>query len=138
MILEFSRTPDARLSVVAPPSGVVAPAGFYYLVVNKRSPEGPIPSVARIVHVGETSDPSEAPQPFPDDAAPPIVASAPEGGPTPAPESADAVLGATTRSVSLPAAASGSSRRRHDHRPAAPLGGPAGRSFDHWKKDVRP
>lgn len=104
VILHFSRTPDAHLSVLAPPSGVVAPAGFYYLVVNKRSPQGLIPSVARIVHVGETSDPSEAPQPFPDAAAPPIAASAPEGGPTPAPGSPDAVLGATTRSVSLPAA----------------------------------
>jgi hypothetical protein len=71
VILTFSRTAGDRLSVLAPPSGVVAPAGFYYLVVNKQSSRGLIPSVARIVHVGETSDPAEAVRPFPDDATSP-------------------------------------------------------------------
>ena len=47
--------------------------GSHYLVVNKRSLQGPIPSVARMVDVGRT-DLSAAPQPFPDE--PP----APSGG----------------------------------------------------------
>jgi hypothetical protein len=71
--LEFTRTGDTTLVATAPPSGNVAPPGAYYLVVNKRSLQGPIPSVARMVDVGRT-DLSAAPQPFPD--APP----APSGG----------------------------------------------------------
>jgi hypothetical protein len=71
--LEFTRSGETTLTATAPPSGVVAPPGTYYLVVNKRSLQGPIPSVARMVDVGRT-DRSEAPQPFPDD--PP----APSGG----------------------------------------------------------
>jgi hypothetical protein len=30
----------------------VAPPGVYYLVINKRSLQGPIPSVARMLEVG--------------------------------------------------------------------------------------
>jgi hypothetical protein len=44
------------LSAVAPPSGVVAPPGYYYLFIMKDSPKGPIPSVARIVRLGPASD----------------------------------------------------------------------------------
>jgi hypothetical protein len=73
LTLEFTRTGDTTLVATAPPSGNVAPPGAYYLVVNKRSLQGPIPSVARMVDVGRT-DLSAAPQPFPDD--PP----APSGG----------------------------------------------------------
>lgn len=65
--LEFTRSATNTLTVTAPPSGNVAPPGTYYLVVNKKSLQGPIPSVARMVDVGRT-DLSEAPQPFPDDA----------------------------------------------------------------------
>jgi hypothetical protein len=50
--LEFSRSGPATLTATAPPSGTVAPAGRYYLVVNKKSLQGPIPSVARMVDVG--------------------------------------------------------------------------------------
>jgi hypothetical protein len=50
--LEFTRTGPATLAATAPPSGRVAPPGPYYLVVNKRSLQGPIPSVASIVDVG--------------------------------------------------------------------------------------
>lgn len=74
VVLEFTRNGRKTLEAVAPPDGVIAPPGFYYLVVLNRSPQGPIPSVARILRVGETSDPKEAVQPFPDDA------SAPRGG----------------------------------------------------------
>jgi hypothetical protein len=71
--LEFTRSGATTLTATAPPSGTVAPPGTYYLVVNKRSLQGPIPSVARMVDVGRT-DLSDAPQPYPDD--PP----APSGG----------------------------------------------------------
>jgi hypothetical protein len=52
--LEFSRRGPQTLLATAPPSGRVAPPGTYYLVVNKRSLQGPIPSVARTVVVGRT------------------------------------------------------------------------------------
>jgi hypothetical protein len=65
--LEFTRSAADTLTVTAPPSGTVAPPGSYYLVLNKKSLQGPIPSVARMVDVGRR-DLSEAPQPFPDHA----------------------------------------------------------------------
>jgi hypothetical protein len=64
--LAFSRGSN-RLVVQAPPNGSVAPPGYYYLFLNKQTRRGPIPSMARIVRIGDTSDPSEALQPFPDD-----------------------------------------------------------------------
>jgi hypothetical protein len=73
--LEFTRTGDTTLTATAPPHGNVAPPGTYYLVVNKRSLQGPIPSVARLVDVGHT-DRADAPQPFPDDAPAPSGGSA--------------------------------------------------------------
>ncbi|MDQ3947455.1 MAG: DUF1929 domain-containing protein [Actinomycetota bacterium] len=65
--LEFSRIGSTTLEAVAPPDGIAAPPGYYYLVLIKQNLRGAVPSVARIVHVGETSDYSEAIQPFPDD-----------------------------------------------------------------------
>ena len=50
--LEFTRSGSTTLTVTAPPSGTVAPPGPYYLVVNKKSLQGPIPSVAHMVDVG--------------------------------------------------------------------------------------
>src|SRR5437764_8418608 len=41
------------LTASAPPNGAVAPPGYYYLFVNKKSPKGLIPSVAAIVRVGD-------------------------------------------------------------------------------------
>ena len=73
--LEFTRRGPNTLTATAPPSGNVAPPGSYYLVVNKRSLQGPIPSVARMVDVGRT-DLSDAVQPFPDDAPAPVGGSA--------------------------------------------------------------
>jgi hypothetical protein len=52
--LEFARHGDT-LTAVAPPDGVVAPPGFYYLFVNRSSAHGPIPSVARILRIGDAS-----------------------------------------------------------------------------------
>jgi hypothetical protein len=50
--LEFTQNGDT-LTAAAPPSGVVAPPGYYYLFVNKKSPKGLIPSVAAMVRVGD-------------------------------------------------------------------------------------
>jgi hypothetical protein len=52
---------DGELMAVAPPTtapgaSAVAPPGYYYLFIMKDSPNGPIPSVARIVRVGPTAD----------------------------------------------------------------------------------
>jgi Domain of unknown function (DUF1929) len=77
LALDFHKTSPTTLAAVAPPSGDVAPPGYYYLVVNKKSNDGPIPSVARIVRLGAGfSDRSEALQPFPDDAPAPVGGSA--------------------------------------------------------------
>ncbi|MGH9003005.1 MAG: galactose oxidase-like domain-containing protein, partial [Acidimicrobiia bacterium] len=58
------------LTAVAPPNGAIAPPGFYYLFVNRRSPLGPVPSVARIVKVGAASDAQPAFQPMMDSTVP--------------------------------------------------------------------
>jgi hypothetical protein len=65
--LDFSRTGSTTLEAIAPPDSVAAPPGYYYLVLVKQNLRGAVPSVARIVHVGETSDYGEAIQPFPND-----------------------------------------------------------------------
>jgi Domain of unknown function (DUF1929) len=49
--LRFDQRGD-MLNVNAPPDGVTAPPGYYYLFVNRKTDEGPVPSVARIVRVG--------------------------------------------------------------------------------------
>jgi hypothetical protein len=65
LALEFRRTADGEaLEVTAPPSGTVAPPNAYYLVVNKKTPKGPVPSVARIVRLGGDQDLTDAPAPF--------------------------------------------------------------------------
>jgi hypothetical protein len=74
--LEFNRTSGNSLEAMAPPNGVTAPPGYYYLVVNKKTDKGTVPSVARIVHVGSESDKAEAIQPFADDAPAPTGGSA--------------------------------------------------------------
>jgi hypothetical protein len=73
--LEFTRSGEGRLTATAPPSGTVAPPGSYYLVVNRRSLQGPIPSVARMVDVGRR-DRADARQPFADEAPVPVNGSA--------------------------------------------------------------
>jgi hypothetical protein len=69
--LEFTRSDEATLTATAPPSGVAAPPGLYYLVINEKSLQGPVPSVARMVTVGRT-DVGEALQPYADDAPAPV------------------------------------------------------------------
>jgi hypothetical protein len=49
--LSFQRA-SGKLHVVAPPDGAIAPPGYYYLFLNRGTPKGVVPSVARIVHVG--------------------------------------------------------------------------------------
>lgn len=82
LLLEFERTGSTMLTVKAPPDGVAAPPGYYYLVVRLRNNfRGVVPSVARIVHVGETGDLTEALQPYPDDAPAPGAATVPDDAP---------------------------------------------------------
>jgi Domain of unknown function (DUF1929) len=50
--LEFKQDGNT-LTAAAPPDGVIAPPGYYMLFVNKKSPNGLIPSVAAIVRVGD-------------------------------------------------------------------------------------
>ena len=76
LVLPFERVEPGRLRATAPPDGVVAPPGFYYLVVNTATERGPVPSVARVVRVGQSPNLAEAPQPFPDDAPAPVGGSA--------------------------------------------------------------
>lgn len=52
------------LQVAAPPNGLAAPPGPYYLFVNKTSTNGPIPSVARVVFIGGTTSFTAAPEPL--------------------------------------------------------------------------
>jgi hypothetical protein len=50
--LSFTKQ-GATLTATAPPNGIAAPPGYYYLfILNGRG----VPSVARIVHVGSTTD----------------------------------------------------------------------------------
>jgi hypothetical protein len=98
--LEFMRTDANKLEAVAPPSGDVAPPGSYYLVVNRKTLSGPVPSVARIVNVGTGTDTAEAIQPFKDDnPGPPTGGSA-----TPDQDSSTAAQAAKQSSKAVPAA----------------------------------
>jgi Galactose oxidase-like, Early set domain len=65
--LSFHQTGPHTLAVEAPPTGVVAPPGTYYLFVNRHNPKGLTPSVARIFFMGAKADPREAVQPVRDD-----------------------------------------------------------------------
>jgi galactose oxidase-like protein len=60
--LAFTQAGSA-LTVTAPPDGITAPPGPYYLFVNKKSAKGPIPSVAAITTVG-AADAANASQPM--------------------------------------------------------------------------
>jgi len=60
--LAFTQAGNA-LTVTAPPDGITAPPGPYYLFVNKKSAKGPIPSVAAITTVG-TANAANASQPM--------------------------------------------------------------------------
>ncbi|MGH9001453.1 MAG: galactose oxidase-like domain-containing protein [Acidimicrobiia bacterium] len=66
LVLPFERTGDDRITAVSPPDGVAAPPGYYYLVINRKTPDGLVPSVARMVRVGPTADSDPAPSPFAD------------------------------------------------------------------------
>jgi hypothetical protein len=61
--LKFTRDGNV-VTATAPPGGSIAPPGFYYLFVNRSSPSGLVPSVARMVKVGPTTDPAPALQPM--------------------------------------------------------------------------
>lgn len=61
--LPFTQLGDT-LTVSAPPDGITAPPGPYYLFVNKKSAKGPIPSVAAVTMVGNTFNAAKALQPM--------------------------------------------------------------------------
>jgi hypothetical protein len=61
--LAFTRH-GSTLTVTAPPNGITAPPGPYYLFVNRRSAKGQIPSVASVVTVGPASNAADASQPL--------------------------------------------------------------------------
>jgi Domain of unknown function (DUF1929) len=66
LVLPF-KAGDGELDAEAPPNANVAPPGYYYLFVNKKAEDGSyIPSVARIVHLGNKSDHDEADEPMKD------------------------------------------------------------------------
>jgi hypothetical protein len=50
LFLDFKQN-GSTLQVSAPPSGTIAPPGNYYLFVNRKTKQGPVPSVAAIVNV---------------------------------------------------------------------------------------
>jgi hypothetical protein len=62
--LRFGRSRARRLRVSAPPSGNVAPPGYYYLFVLRKSKRGLIPSKARIVTVGARAKHGQARAPM--------------------------------------------------------------------------
>lgn len=63
--LPFTDNGNGTLTVDAPPDGVAAPPGTYYLFVDRTEEgKGLVPSVARMVHIGEKSDPSSAVEPM--------------------------------------------------------------------------
>jgi hypothetical protein len=63
--LSFQRIGN-RLVATAPPNGVAAAPGPYYLFVNRRTLDGPTPSVARVVFVGSRSSSVPAREPLQD------------------------------------------------------------------------
>lgn len=69
IVLEHVQDGD-RVSAAAPPSGNVAPPGYYYLFVNRMTDKGEVPSIAKIVHVGAEPVKGEAFTPPSDYSAP--------------------------------------------------------------------
>ncbi len=53
--LAFTRS-AGTLTATAPPNGVAAPPGYYYLFIIKGTGASAVPSVARIVHVGSAAN----------------------------------------------------------------------------------
>ncbi len=101
--LEFTKSGMDSLEAVAPPTGVTAPPGTYYLIVNKKTEKGPVPSVARMVKVGET-DKADAIQPFADDAPAPVGGSATPDEDTSGTAQAQQQMAEVTKSAPAPAA----------------------------------
>lgn len=66
--LPFMHGKDGELVATTPPDGIAAPAGYYYLFVNKPADRdergGDVPSVARIVQIGDEADHDEALEPM--------------------------------------------------------------------------
>jgi hypothetical protein len=67
--LPFGVNETGNLTVSAPPNGVAAPPGYYYLFINRSGDEegSYVPSVARVVQVGDKPDYDEAIEPMGED-----------------------------------------------------------------------
>jgi len=61
--LAFTRN-GSTLTVKAPPTGITAPPGPYYLFVNRRAGSGQIPSIASVVTVGSQMNMADAFEPL--------------------------------------------------------------------------
>jgi len=61
--LAFTRS-GSTLTVKAPPNGITAPPGPYYLFVNRKTNRGQVPSVASVVSVGSLQSSADALQPL--------------------------------------------------------------------------
>jgi hypothetical protein len=79
--LAFTSNGDGTLTAKSPPNGVIAPPGYYYLFILNGSG---VPSVARIVHIGDADDNSATVNPYGSDDPPPPDTSI---GATPDPDS---------------------------------------------------
>ena len=70
--LSFSPSGPSSLQATAPPTGVIAPPGYYYLFILSKAG---VPSVARLVKVGSASNAAPTVNPYGDDNPPPPDAS---------------------------------------------------------------
>lgn len=127
--LPFTKSGSGSLQAVAPPSGKVAPPGYYYLVVNKKTEQGPVPSVARIVQVGMGTDLTESIQPYADDAPAPVGSATPDEDTSQAGQTtqqANEAAQAAPAPVSTPAAmAAQTASDAYAQLSAAPISNPA-------------
>lgn len=66
LLLPFHRSGTNTLTATVPPTPVAAPPGTYYLFVDKKGADGrhDVPSVARMLHVGDYSNSATAIEPM--------------------------------------------------------------------------
>jgi hypothetical protein len=66
--LPFSYKEDGKLAATTPQDGIAAPPGYYYLFINRSTDDGGyVPSVARIVTVGDEANFEQALEPMAED-----------------------------------------------------------------------
>jgi len=102
------------VTVQAPPTGSIAPSGYYYLFINSGSGAKTVPSTAAIVHVGSQPMGGDAPIPFKHTAA---VATTTVSAAAPA--AAPAAVGTTSVAASIAASPAALAARTISARAAA-------------------